>query len=39
MTILRPGDHPHPEYVIVVPFATYKYIRRWEESTQRASRS
>ena len=36
MTILRPGDHPHPEYVVVVRFATYEDLRRWEESTQRA---
>ena len=35
-TILRPDDksHQHPEYVIVVRFATYSDLRRWEHSTQ-----
>lgn len=37
VTILRPGDdHPHLEYVVVVRFATYQDLRRWEQSTQRA---
>jgi len=36
VTILRPGDHPHLEYVVVVRFATYEDLRRWEQSTQRA---
>jgi len=35
-TILRPADksHQHPEYVVVVRFATYSDLRRWEHSTQ-----
>ena len=35
-TILRPNDnsHHHPEYVVVVRFATYTDLRRWEHSTQ-----
>ena len=35
-TILRPGDssHSHPEYVIVVRFATYDDARRWEQSPE-----
>ena len=35
-TILRPDDksHQHPEYVVVVRFATYSDLRRWEHSTQ-----
>ena len=35
-TILRPNDksHRHPEYVVVVRFATYGDLRRWEHSPQ-----
>ncbi len=35
-TILRPNDgsHSHPEYVVVVRFATYSDLRRWEHSPQ-----
>ena len=35
-TVLRPDDksHKHPEYVVVVRFATYTDLRRWEHSTQ-----
>ena len=35
-TVLRPNDksHRHPEYVIVVRFATYSDLRRWEGSPQ-----
>jgi len=37
MTIVRPGDGgPHPEYVVVVRFASYHDLNRWEHSTQRA---
>ena len=37
MTIVRPGESgPHPEYVVVVRFATFDDLRRWEQSTQRA---
>ncbi len=37
-TIFRPGEqsHPHPEYVVVVRFATYTDLRRWEASIQLA---
>ena len=35
-TMLRPSDktHRHPEYVVVVRFATYDDLRRWEHSTE-----
>ena len=35
-TVLRPNDksHRHPEYVIVVRFATYSDLRRWEHSPE-----
>lgn len=35
-TILTPNDktHRHPEYVVVVRFATYTDLRRWEHSPQ-----
>ena len=35
-TILRPDDesHQHPEYVIVVRFAAYSDLRRWEHSSE-----
>ncbi len=36
LTVLRPADHRHPEYVVVLRFATYEDLRRWETSTQRA---
>ena len=36
MTIVQPGEGPHPEYVVVVRFATYDDLRRWQQSTQRA---
>jgi antibiotic biosynthesis monooxygenase (ABM) superfamily enzyme len=37
-TVFRPDDesHPHPEYVIVVRFANYSDLRRWEGSLQLA---
>ena len=37
-TVFRPDDesHPHPEYVIVVRFAAYSDLRRWEASQQLA---
>ena len=36
VTILRPDDesHQHPEYVIVVRFAAYSDLRRWEHSSE-----
>ena len=35
-TVLRPNDksHRHPEYVVVVRFATYSDLRRWEHSPE-----
>ena len=35
-TILRPNDksHRHPEYVVVVRFASYSDLRHWETSPQ-----
>ena len=36
LTMLRPVDHSHPEYVVLVRFASYDDLRRWEGSTQRA---
>ena len=35
-TVLRPSDdsHRHPEYVIVVRFASYDDLRRWEQSPE-----
>ena len=36
VTIFRPTDesHRHPEYVIVLRFASYNDLRRWEHSQQ-----
>ena len=36
LTVLRPVDSTHPEYVAVLRFATYDDLRRWEQSTERA---
>ncbi|PSR12148.1 antibiotic biosynthesis monooxygenase, partial [filamentous cyanobacterium CCP3] len=27
--VIRPRDHEHPEYVVIVKFATYECLRRW----------
>ncbi|PSN76156.1 antibiotic biosynthesis monooxygenase, partial [filamentous cyanobacterium CCP4] len=27
--VIRPRDHSHPEYVVIVKFETYEYLRRW----------
>lgn len=27
--IIRPRDHDHPEYVVIVKFDTYDHLRRW----------
>jgi uncharacterized protein len=32
VTILRPQDHTHPEYVIILQFDTYKHLRQWLDS-------
>ena len=39
LTVLRPADHRHPEYVAVLRFANYEDLRRWERSTQPGRRS
>lgn len=33
--IIRPRDHSHPEYVIVVRFDKYEHLKAFMESTQR----
>lgn len=27
--VIRPRDHAHPEYVVIVKFETYDHLRRW----------
>ncbi len=27
--VIRPRDHTHPEYVVIVKFETYDHLRRW----------
>ena len=34
--VIRPADHNHPEYVIILRFDTYDDVRRWQESSTRA---
>ncbi len=36
MTVLRPSGESGTEYVLVVRFASYDDLRRWEESAERA---
>lgn len=36
VTVLRPGGESGTEYVLVVRFASYDDLRRWEESAERA---
>ena len=36
VTVLRPGGKSGTEYVVVVRFASYDDLRRWEESAERA---
>ena len=36
VTVLRPGGESGTEYVLVVRFAAYDDLRRWEESAERA---
>ncbi len=33
--LIRPRDHSHPEYVIVVRFDNYEHLRAWMGSTER----
>ncbi len=35
MDVIRPGDHSHPEYVIVLRFDEYEHLRAWMGSTER----
>jgi hypothetical protein len=35
VTILRPQDHAHPEYVIILRFDTYTHLRQWLDSDVR----
>jgi len=34
--VIRPSDHVHPEYVVVVRFTDYSSLRAWETSDIRA---
>ncbi len=36
VTVLRPGGESSTEYVMIVRFASYDDLRRWEESAERA---
>ena len=36
VTVLRPGGVSSTEYVVIVRFASYDDLRRWEESAERA---
>jgi len=35
MDVIRPGDHSHPEYVIVLRFDEYEHLRAWMGSVER----
>ena len=35
LDVIRPGDHSHPEYVIVLRFDGYEHLRAWMESRER----
>ena len=35
MDVIRPGDHAHPEYVIVLRFDNYPHLRSWMTSSTR----
>ena len=37
MDVIRPGDHAHPEYVIVLRFEEYEHSRAWMSSSARAA--
>ena len=34
--IIRPRDHDHPEYVIILRFEHYHHLKAWTESSERA---
>lgn len=36
-SIIRPSDHAHPEYVVILRFDTYRHLHAWEESPLRAA--
>ncbi|MEE9295382.1 MAG: antibiotic biosynthesis monooxygenase, partial [Phycisphaerae bacterium] len=36
VTVLRPGGESSTEYVVIIRFASYDDLRRWEESAERA---
>ncbi len=35
MDVIRPGDHDHPEYVIILRFDAYDDLKGWQESRHR----
>jgi len=35
MDVIRPGDHDHPEYVIILRFEDYDDLKEWQESRHR----
>ena len=35
MDVIRPGDHDHPEYVIILRFANYDDLKAWQKSRHR----
>jgi hypothetical protein len=34
--VIRPRDHQHPEYVVIVKFANYEYYKAWLDSDEYA---
>ena len=36
LTVMRPGDHQDNDYVLIVRFASYEDLHRWETSPERA---
>lgn len=30
--VIRPSDHHHPEYVIIIRFNSYNHLKNWQES-------
>lgn len=35
MDVIRPGDHDHPEYVLILRFDGYDDLKSWQQSHQR----
>lgn len=35
ISVIRPRDRKHPEYVLILKFDTYGHLRAWEESSER----